>query len=113
MRIEIKEVNKFKNICIVIRQDYKNTRGCEICDFEVHRISFAKHLRSKKISENEVIRQDYKNTRGCEICDFEVHRISFAKHLRSKKLLENDVIIPDWLIQEFIETKTEKCNLKS
>ena len=69
---------------------------------------------NQDIKESDiVIRQDYKNTRGCEICDFEVHRISFAKHLRSKKLLENDVIIPDWLIQEFIETKTEKCNLKS
>ena len=69
---------------------------------------------NQDIKESDiVIRQDYKNTRGCEICDFEVHRISFAKHLRSKKLLENDVIIPDLLIQEFIETKTEKCNLKS
>ena len=29
-----------------------NSRECEICNVDVHRASFAKHLRSKKHSEN-------------------------------------------------------------
>ena len=31
----------------------ENSRTCEICKVNVHRASFAKHMRSKKILENE------------------------------------------------------------
>ena len=30
-----------------------NTRKCEICNVDVHRASYAEHLRSKKDLENE------------------------------------------------------------
>ena len=37
----------------------ENSRRCEICKFEIHRASYAKHLRSKKLLEK--IRQDEKH----------------------------------------------------
>ena len=30
-----------------------NSRNCEICNIDVHRASYVKHLRSRKHSENE------------------------------------------------------------
>ena len=33
-----------------------DSRKCEICNIDVHRASFVKHLRSKKHTENEKIK---------------------------------------------------------
>ena len=30
-----------------------NSRKCDVCNVDVHRVSYAKHLRSKKHSESE------------------------------------------------------------
>ena len=36
-----------------------NSRKCEICNVDVHRASYMKHLRSKKHLENEMIIPDW------------------------------------------------------
>ena len=33
----------------------ENSRTCDICNVNVHRASFVKHLRSEKLSENAMI----------------------------------------------------------
>ena len=35
--------------------DASSQRRCEVCNIEIHRASFAKHLKSKKHEENEKI----------------------------------------------------------
>ena len=40
-----------------------NSRKCDVCNVDVHRASYAKHLRSKnhleKIKQNEMIKPDW------------------------------------------------------
>ena len=54
MENEIKEVNKFygKNE-VIIKDINNNTRRCKDCNVEVHRVSYAKHITSKKRTEKE------------------------------------------------------------
>ena len=41
-------INFFKNLSFINRDAKMNSRKCEICIIDVHRASYAKHLRSKK-----------------------------------------------------------------
>ena len=63
----------------------ENSCRCDLCNIDVHRASYAKHLRSTKPFENmkkeEMIIPDFIK---CEICNVDVY--CYAKHFRSKNI---------------------------
>ena len=56
-------INHFKKLILYKWRRKTNCRKCEICNVDVHRSSYVKHLRSKKHLENEkqndMIRPDW------------------------------------------------------
>ena len=45
----------------------ENTLKCDICNVDVHRASYAKHLRNKKHTENQMILPGWKILEPIEI----------------------------------------------
>ena len=50
LRIEIKEVNEF-----YLKSEDNITHSCDFCTNNIHRASYAKHLRSKKHLKSDII----------------------------------------------------------
>ncbi len=86
-----------------MERNNRDLKQCDICNFEISKTNWSKHIKSKKhwekIRENEQSEIEENEMKHCLICNIDIHN-NFNEHLKSTSHKNNTKLIKDKMKQK-------------